>query len=106
MSEIRLLFSQPEIIVFVWIGAICGHILSFYKKDFQGTMPFFKKLMPKKSSSFYHRLDFLLIPVIGTILALVLIEPSNIKASMFAGVSWSGTITALIGIKEKEEYSA
>jgi hypothetical protein len=79
-----------------WIGAICGHVLSLYATDFPGTKPFFEKVSPGKSETFYYRMDFCILPIIGALLAYSLLDPNSIKASIFAGLSWSGTLTALL----------
>lgn len=79
-----------------WLGAICAHILSLYSSTFKGTIPFVKSIFPDKSATFYSRLDFVILPVIGTLLAYVLLEPDNLKSSIFAGLSWSGTLIALL----------
>jgi len=79
-----------------WLGAVCAHILSLYSSEFKGTIPFFKKIFPKKSSTFYFRLDFLFLPLIGALLAFVLLDPLSLKTSIFAGISWSGTLIALL----------
>lgn len=82
-----------------WFGAVCGHILSLYSKDFKGTQPFLKKMFPGKQDPFYARFDFLLLPIIGTVLSVVLLEPNNLKSAVFAGLSWSGTLVALLNNK-------
>lgn len=79
-----------------WIGSICGHILSLYSEDFKGTKPFLQKMFPNKTDTFYFRFDFLILPIIGSLLAFVLLDPINIKTSIFAGLSWSGTLIALL----------
>ena len=79
-----------------WLGAICAHILSLYSTEFKGTIPFLKKMFPDKSSTFYFRLDFLVLPLIGALLAYVLLDPVSLKSSIFAGLSWSGTLIALL----------
>jgi hypothetical protein len=87
-------FTNP--IFFTWIGALCGHILSLYSKDFRGTKPFLEKLLPNKSETVYFRIDFLILPIIGSLLAFILLEPTGLKSSVFAGLSWSGALTALL----------
>jgi len=32
----------------------------------------------------------------GALLASILLEPNNLKSQIFAGLSWSGTLTALL----------
>lgn len=79
-----------------WLGAVCAHILSLYSEEFKGTIPFLKKMFPKKSTTFYFRLDFIVLPLIGALLAYVLLDPISLKSSIFAGLSWSGTLIALL----------
>ncbi len=79
-----------------WLGAICAHILSLYSSSFKGTIPFLKNLFPERSKLFYFRLDFLVLPIIGALLAYVLLDPVGLKSSIFAGLSWSGTLIALL----------
>jgi len=79
-----------------WLGAISAHFLSLYSKDFKGTIPFLKKIIPYKSDTFYYRVDLIILPLIGTLIACMVIEPVNLKTSFFAGISWSGTLIALL----------
>ncbi|MGV0757231.1 hypothetical protein [Empedobacter brevis] len=79
-----------------WLGALCAHLLSLYSEDFKGTIPFIKKLFPNKTETFYFRLDFFILPLIGALLAYVLLDPSSLKSSIFAGLSWSGTLIAML----------
>jgi glucan phosphoethanolaminetransferase (alkaline phosphatase superfamily) len=96
MDELDQLLLRPEVPIFIWIGAICTHILSFYSTNFKGTIPFLMRLIPGKSEAFYFRIDLVILPLIGALLALILINPVSIKASLFAGITWSGSITALL----------
>lgn len=94
LNSILDLFGHPYFLT--WVGSICAHILSLYRKDFKGTTTFFEKIIPNKSSTFYFRLDFIVLPFIGTILAIALLEPVNVKTAIFSGLSWSGAILALL----------
>lgn len=82
-----------------WFGAVCGHILSLYSDDFKGCQPFLRKMFPEKKDTFYVRIDFILLPIIGTVLSMVLLEPNNVKSAIFAGLSWSGALIALLNHK-------
>lgn len=83
-----------------WIGAVCGHILSLYSDDFKGCQPFLKKIFPSKKDTFYAWVDFIILPIIGAIIAMVLLDPSNVKSAFFAGLSWSGTLMFLLNRKK------
>ena len=99
---INLLITNT--IFLTWLGALCGHILSLYSKDFNGTKTFLEKLFPNQNETFYYRIDFVLLPLIGALLATVLLEPTNLRSSIFAGLSWSGALTALLR-KNSDEIS-
>lgn len=85
-----------------WVGALCAQLLSLNSNEFNGTIPFVKKVVPNKSDTFYFRMDFLLLPLIGALLAYVLLDPTSFKTSVFSGLSWSGTLIAMLkGNKNK-----
>ena len=86
-----------------WVGALCAHLLSLYSEDFKGTIPFIKKLIPNKSETLYFRIDFFILPIIGALLAYVLLDPNSLKTSIFAGLSWSGTLIALLNRNTKDK---
>ena len=79
-----------------YLGAICAHILSLYGDNFNGTVPFLKKIIPKKSDTFHNRIDFLVLPFIGALLAVFLIQPTGLQPSFFAGLGWSGSLMAML----------
>lgn len=84
------------LLLFSWIGALIGHMLSIYDKDFKGIHFIMARLFPNKKEVFYDRMDFILLPLIGCVLAFILIEPSNFKTAFFSGLTWSGTLVALL----------
>jgi len=100
---VELFKDFNEIILFqIWLGTICTHLLSLYDVDFKGTIPFLKKLIPSKSEAFYFRIDFVILPIIGALLAYVLLEPTSLKSSFFAGISWSGALMAILRKNNKQ----
>ncbi|MBK9109514.1 MAG: hypothetical protein IPM92_14355 [Saprospiraceae bacterium] len=92
--DIFKIVTDPLFITY--IGALCGHILSLYSSEFKGAIPFLEKMFPNKTETFYFRANFLLIPVMGCILAFLLLDPDDIKESLFAGLSWSGTMMVIL----------
>lgn len=93
-DTLKSILTNPGFLTY--IGAICGHILSLYAKEFKGAIPFFERIFPNKSQTFYFRVDFIILPIIGALIATVLLEPWNAKSAIFAGLSWSGTLTAFL----------
>lgn len=56
-------------------------------------------MFPNKNETFYVRLDFILLPIIGAVLSMILLEPTNLKSAMFAGLSWSGALMAVLKLR-------
>lgn len=79
-----------------WLGALFGHILSLYDTSFHGCRSFVSRIIPNKKDVFYERIDLILLPIVGCLLAYLLLDPSNIKSATFAGLTWSGTLIALL----------
>lgn len=88
--------NNITLLLFSWLGALIGHILSIYDKEFKGIHFIMEKLFPNREDLFYDRVDFILLPIIGCILAFIIIEPSNFKTAFFAGLTWSGTLVAIL----------
>jgi hypothetical protein len=92
-----------NIFFITWFGSIIGHILSLYKPEFKRTLPFFEKVIPGKSEAFYFRLDFAFLPLIGAVLGLYLIDPQDAGKAIFTGLTWSGTLIAMLQKEPKTQ---
>ncbi len=88
-----------------WIGAIIAHMLTVYGKDFKGAIPFLTQLVPGKTPAFYFRLNFILLPIIGTVIAMITMEPDGWRNCIFAGLSWEGSLNLIIHKSEKSPDS-
>lgn len=86
----------------IYFGALVGHFFSLNKIDFKGTLPFFKRLIPDKKEQFYHIVDFIISPLLGSIVVFLFLSPDNIKMSLYTGITWS-TILMFISELKKEE---
>ena len=84
------------ILLCTWLGALFGHILSLYDTSFHGCRSFMSRIFPNKKDVFYERIDLILLPLTGCLRAYLLLGPSNIKSATFAGLTWSGTLIALL----------
>lgn len=87
-------FQQIFFFIATLVGAFISQLLSLHK-DLKGCQPFLKMAFPKKSKRWYYISNSLLLPVIGSILAFVILEPDNVKASLCAGLTWCGTLQTL-----------
>lgn len=87
---------RVELLFCTWLGALFGHMLSLYDTSFKGCRSFLSRVIPEKKDVFYDRLELVLLPAIGSILAYLLLDPSNMKSATFAGLTWTGTLVALL----------
>jgi hypothetical protein len=94
-------FQQILFFLTTLAGACISQLLSLHK-DFEGCQPFLKKAFPKKSKRWYFISNALLLPIIGTVLAFIILEPDNVKASLCAGLTWCGTLQTL-GLSAKKD---
>lgn len=78
-------------------------MLSYSPKGFKGTIPFLKQCFPGKSKKCYFRINFLLIIIIGTFFGYLLSRPKTLAACIFAGLTWTGSIQAILHTTSKEE---
>ena len=85
----------------VYFGALVGHIFSLNKKEFKGTLLFLSRLIPDKNDKFYHRMDFLLTPLLGAIVVFLFLSPDNIKMSLYTGITMSTTILFIAELKRE-----
>lgn len=83
-------------IVYIWAGAAIGHIFVGYDNTYQGTKPYFKKLMPNKSDVFLDRLDFFIIPIVALVFSYSIIHPETIASAMSTGLTWNVTLVSFI----------
>lgn len=96
MEDIDILNIITHPLVITWVGAVFAQMLSICSPKFKGILPFVKKLIPGKSGSFYFRLNFVFVPLIGALIAFILMEPDSTRDALLSGLSWTGTITALL----------
>lgn len=88
------LFKESFLFVVTFIGAFITEMLSLYTNT-QGVKPFLRRIRPGKSKQWYVRVNAILLPVIGTILSFVILEPDSVKTSLCAGLTWCGTLQSL-----------
>lgn len=78
-------------------------MLSYSPKGFKGTIPFLKQCFPGMSKECYFRINFFLIVIIGTFFGYLLSQPETPSACIFAGLTWTGSIQAILHTTSKEE---
>lgn len=84
------------------VGATMTQVMSL-KMGTVGTRPFLEMWWPKKSDVWYSRMNCLLLIILGTILSFVILEPDSAKSSLFAGLTWCGTLQSLGLLSKKQD---
>ena len=83
-------------VIYIFGGALIGHIFVGYDQEYQGTKPFFKKILPSRSEVFFERLDFIIIPFIALFFSYSIIHPETLAAAMSTGLTWNITLVSFI----------
>lgn len=89
-------------VLVVAFTAAFAAMLSLSPKGFEGTIPFLKQCFPGKNKKYYFRLNFFLIVVIGTFFGYLLSQPETLPACIFAGLTWTGSIQAILHTTSKD----
>ena len=84
------------------VGAIISQMLSLHK-NLEGCTPFLKRAWPKKTKRWYFLANSMILPMVGSVLAFVILEPESIKTSLCAGLTWCGTLQTLGISAEKDD---
>jgi hypothetical protein len=78
----------------VLFGCIVGQVFAVWK-DFGGTRAFIRSVFPRWEDPIVHRMDFVLVSILGSILGMLLFRPTEYQQALFAGIGWVATIQAL-----------
>lgn len=90
-------------VIIVAITAAFAAMLSFSPKGFKGTIPFLRQFFPGWKNEYYFRVNFFLIIGIGTFFGYLLSNPETNEACVIAGLTWTGSIQAILHSVSKQE---
>ena len=76
------------------VGATITQLLS-WKIGTVGAIPFLKMWFPHKGKTWYLRANCVLLVLVGATMSFVILEPNSMKDSLFAGLTWCGTLQSL-----------
>jgi hypothetical protein len=79
----------------VYIGAVFGYIINFEKYSDKRSISFLKELFPNWKEENYSRIDAVITPMIGAIMAYVLITPLDLQAAIVSGFSCHLALTSV-----------
>lgn len=88
------LFQDCWFFFLTFIGATITQVLSF-NIGTVGATTFLQMWFKEKSDIWYARRNCILLVLVGTILSFIILEPNSAKTSLFAGLTWCGTLQSL-----------
>ncbi|THB80186.1 MAG: hypothetical protein D3926_08430 [Desulfobacteraceae bacterium] len=77
------------------LGSFTGYIFS-QQKNFNGSIDFLKKYFPGKGETFYIRLDFPIVVILGSIIGQIVFSPSSPIQALSAGFGWVGAMNTIM----------
>lgn len=92
-SHYGCIFGCLHFIVTI-IGAICTQLF-YMEAENAGTINFLKIWAPNKNDNWYKRMNCIILVVVGSIISFIILEPTTIKTSLFAGLTWCGTLQSI-----------
>ena len=77
----------------------------FYKlisdKKYNRSQFYIRKMFPNWHEKYYYRLDLIITPILGTLLAIITINPIDLSSAFFSGLIWHYTFMSSIREKKK-----
>lgn len=74
------------------LGAAAMQVFSM-NRGFEGSIAWLKRMWPGHSKAFYHRWDFILVVVIGSLIGYMLFRPAEVQNALAAGFGWVGAVS-------------
>jgi hypothetical protein len=82
-----------------YLTAMLGAIITYLfasTKGLESTVPKLKQLFPGKTETFYYRLDFFLVVIIGSIVGYIFFAPTQTIQALASGCGWVGALNLLL----------
>ena len=92
-------FLINHIYIVIYLGAIAVHLFHLYKGSFAGSQKRLKELFPRWKEETFFRIDFIITPVIGALLAYFLFQPTDLRTAILNGITWQIALTSILKAK-------
>jgi hypothetical protein len=79
----------------VGLGCAAGRVFPF-QQEFQGSRDFLKHMFPGHPPVFYQRADFILTCVMGSILGMLIVQPTSVHTALATGLGWPFIVRFLL----------
>jgi hypothetical protein len=74
-------------LIVVGIGCAAGRVFPF-QREFQGSREFLEHMFPEDKRVYYERADFLLTCIMGSILGMLIVQPTTVHTALATGLGW------------------
>ncbi|HEV7367352.1 MAG TPA: hypothetical protein VGN76_16015 [Gemmatimonadales bacterium] len=82
-------------LIVVGIGCAAGRVFPF-QREFQGSREFLEHMFPGRTLLFYERTDFFISCVLGSIMGMIIVQPTSIHTALATGLGWPFIVRFLI----------
>jgi hypothetical protein len=82
-------------LIVVGIGCAAGRVFPF-QREFQGSREFLEHMFPGRALLFYERTDFFISCVLGSIMGMIIVQPTSIHTALATGLGWPFIIRFLV----------
>jgi hypothetical protein len=82
-------------LIVVGIGCAAGRVFPF-QREFQGSREFLEHMFPGRTLLFYERADFFISCILGSILGMLLVQPTSVHTALATGLGWPFIIRFLV----------
>lgn len=67
-----------------------------FQREFQGSRDFLEHMFPGRTLLFYERADFFISCVLGSILGMIIVQPTSLHTALATGLGWPFIVRFLV----------
>jgi hypothetical protein len=82
-------------LIVVAIGCAAGRVFPF-QREFAGAREFLEHMFPGRTLQFYERADFFLSCALGSVLGMLIVQPTSVHAALATGLGWPFIVRFLV----------
>jgi hypothetical protein len=82
-------------LIIVAIGCASGRVFPF-QREFAGAREFLEHMFPGRTLQFYDRADFFLSCALGSILGMLIVQPTSVHTALATGLGWPFIVRFLL----------
>jgi hypothetical protein len=82
-------------LIIVAIGCAAGRVFPF-QREFAGSREFLEHMFPGRTLLFYERADFFLTCALGSVLGMLIVQPTTVHTALATGLGWPFIVRFLL----------